>query len=242
MFEKIKSNLALIAVIGIIIAATYMSYRILSSMITESETAQHELQGSNATLKKLLDEQMIITKKNEEAMQKLTIELKTAKDHTSKVIKELEQLKKPVITGPVEDPTQVSTILKTYYNDTGIFFTNDRFSICKQTTSLLVGDAVNWKVNYPIYQTTIEKSNSVISSLKTEGAVKDQIVDKQGQTIISISKTNELTQETLKNTQQQNKELGKEITAVKSKNLLQKVGIGAAALLAGWFIGNQRGH
>jgi len=226
---KNKIALAIIAIVIVFGSAVY--YKRLRTALAASREEQALLKAGNAKLRRLAELQRVSNLRKASEITRLTKEVDEAKATASKALAELASIKKPVEQGPIDGVADITTAFKTHYGDSTVEFLNNKFSIGQKTTSLVLTDGVNWKLNAPIYKATIEKSNDVIEALKTESGTKDGLIGKYKEANLGLQESIELKDELIENEQQQGKAIASELSATKKRGKLNVAATAIATFL-----------
>ena len=235
MFD-LKNKIALLIIVGVVIFGAIVYYSRLQTALAESRGQQELLKSGNTKLRKLIELQKADNLQKQSEVVQLTKEVDVAKATASKALAELAAMKNPVEQGPIDGVADIIGAFKTHYGDSTVEFANNKFAIAHPTTSLVVTDGVNWKLNAPIYKATIEKSNSAIEALKNETNTKDGLIGKYKDANLGLQETIDLKDELINNEQQQGKALSAELSATKKRGRLEIAATALATFLATWAI------
>jgi hypothetical protein len=181
------------------------------------------LKNEKQSLAKSIEEEQKMSKENKQKITDLIIVASKAKSEAINALNELNKIKKPVIISPIKDDMEITKQIKTYYNDDTTTFLNDKFMICKNTTYMIVTDAVNWKTNYPIFQTNLSKNGEAISALKKEVESKDTLINQQSISISNFDKSLNLQALQISNNKAMIDDLNKSLNLEKKKSTVEKV-------------------
>ena len=98
---------------------------------------------------------------------------------------------------------------------------------------MIVTDAVNWKINYPIFQTNLSKSGEVITALEKEMKTKDALITQQSISIGDLDKNFKLQTSQVSNSQLMIDDLNKSLNLEKKRSSVEKVCyfLGGAAVM-----------
>ena len=170
---KILTALSFISIAGsIALYLAVLKHGELRQEIKELKKQEQKLDANIANQKKE-------NEKNKIEITKLKDQVLIAETETQKAKRSLAIAKRP--PKPVEIKTHHEALdsIKEFYDDSTAKYINDHFEICSGTVLKMTGDAVNWRINKPIYENLLKEHSNVILTLERETSDKSKLIGQQ---------------------------------------------------------------
>ena len=216
---KVLTALSLISIAGsITLYLAVLKHGELRQEIKELKKQEQKLDADIANQKKE-------NEKNKIEIVRLRDQVLIAETETQKAKHALAIAKRP--PKPVEIKTHHEALdtIKEFYDDSTAKYINDNFEICSGTVFKMTSDAVNWRINKPIYENLLKEHSNVILALEKETNDKTKLINQQDLLIQGLENKEALHIEIEAN-------LKKQLKLEKRKTLIK---IGEAALIGALF-------
>lgn len=175
-----------------------------------------------------------------EELAQATAERARQDEKVARLKAQLDVMPAPMPVKVNEAPGEVQKALEAHYETKGMFQYDSSkmvFTLQNPLMGQIANDAVNWKINYPVYEAKLTQTTRYASSLETNLANCDKQREAQAK-LFAVS------EEQKEKWRLYGEEKDKESTALRGamvkqerKSKMEKVLWGGAALLGGFFIG-----